>query len=101
MTDQTMDFDAAMTAEQVEAAEKQRAQTHGMARRLTLMALTKSKSELAAGIAEIGEDGFGEWIGQIELYQSDLKALLEMANAAYARMIVAGEAAMELQSAHA
>jgi len=90
-----------MTAEQVEQSEKQREKSHGLARRVTLMTLTKSKDELAAGIAEMGVEGFDEMMGQIELFQSDLKALQEMAEAAYARMIVAGEAAMELQGARA
>ncbi|GEM_PF-1925674 len=101
MTEQTLDFTAAMTAEQVEQSEKQREKNHGMARRVTLMTLTRSKDELAAGIAEIGVDAFDEWMGQIELFQSDLKALQEMADTAYARMIVAGEAAMELEGTRA
>lgn len=96
MTDQAIDFEAAMTLEQVEQSERNRKVSHDLARRVTLITLTKSKDDLAAGIAEAGVEALEGWLEQIELFQSDLKALQEMAGAAYARVLVAGEAASQM-----
>jgi len=91
MTDQAIDFEAAMTLEQVEQSERNRKVSHDLARRVTLITLTKSKDDLAAGIAEAGVEALEGWLEQIELFQSDLKALQEMAGAAYERAEYLGE----------
>ena len=96
MTSQAIEFQAAMTLEQVENSERNRKESHDVARRVTLLTLTKSKDELATGIIEAGAEAVEEWLGQIEQFQSDLKVLNEMADAAYARLLVAGEAASEM-----
>lgn len=99
MTDQAINFEAVMTMEQLAESETRLKKSHGTGRRLALLTMTKSKDELTKAISDMDDETFEAWIDQIEQFQGDLKALQEMADAALARIIVAGEAAVEMSEA--
>lgn len=99
MTDQVINFEAVMTMEQLAESETRLKESHGTGRRLALLTLTRSKDELAKAISKMDNEAFDAWVDQIEQFQGDLKALQEVADTALARIIVAGQAAVEMSEA--
>ena len=82
-------FDAALTSEQVEAIEAN-ANAVEQHRRLALSALTKNSKELLESFR--GEDdSLIESIEALSDYCTHLKHSLEMADAAFARMMLVGK----------
>ena len=96
-----IDFAAALTWEQVEQHE---ARTDiGVQRRLTLATLTRSGPELLAGFS--GDDETGETliaaVEQIGEHRDYLKACVELADAAYARLLIVADAIIHAEGATA
>lgn len=91
-----INFDALLTPDQVTNIERKfQDDSEGIARRVTLMTLTKSKTELTDGLASMDSEAADHWLDQIEHFQSQLASLKEMADAALARLIVASGVAAE------
>lgn len=88
-----IDFQAALTLEQARAAEHDDRLNVG--RRVTLLALTKSKTDLADTVRLVGNESFSAWLDQIEDFQKELRHLLELSASAHARLIVAGQLVIE------
>lgn len=88
-----IDFDAAMSFEQLKALDSSKQFNHS--RRVMLLVLGKSKDELVATIGKIGADPFSAWLDQIERLQLELKQLLALSESARARLIVAGQVVAE------
>tara|TARA_B100001059_G_scaffold212378_2_gene227373 strand:+ start:1230 stop:1532 length:303 start_codon:yes stop_codon:yes gene_type:complete len=99
MSDAAIEFEAAMTNEQVTSAEQRLSSDHGMARRLVLLTLSKSKDELIQAVSTGDIEATEVWMEQIEGFQDDLKSLTEMASAAHARLSIAMIEALEAMEA--
>jgi len=88
-----IDFEAAFSIDQLKDAEKNDRFTFG--RRVMLLALSKSKQELASTVRSIGAEPFGAWLDHIETFQRELKHLQELSESAHARLLVAGQMVLE------
>jgi len=88
-----IDFEAAFSIDQLKDAEKNDRFTFG--RRVMLLALSKSKQELASTVRNIGAEPFGAWLDHIETFQRDLKHLQDLSASAHARLLVAGQMVLE------
>lgn len=84
-----IDFEPLFTVEEARSAEN--SDSIGIGRRITLLALTKSKSELVDTVRRIGAEPFGAWLDQVEEFQKELQCLLELSTSAHARLLVAGQ----------
>lgn len=96
MTD--IDFDAMFTLEQARAAENDGHLAFG--RRLTLLALSKNRTELLESVRKLGAESFGAWLDQIEDFQKELKYLLELSDSAHTRLVIAGQLIIEEAPKH-
>lgn len=87
-----LDFDAALTIDQVGEMERAyRADRNGITRRVALAILTRSRGQLVAGL--IGDDGaceaFTNELESLHGYIEQLDAIRETMDTARARLIVA------------
>jgi hypothetical protein len=89
VVDSPVDFSALFSVDQLMKAEQEDA--NGLSRRLTLSVLTRSKSELVEMINNIDTDAFEELLDQVEACQQYIAAMKEMADAAFARLMVAAK----------
>lgn len=87
------DFEAAFTLAELKDIETNDRFTFG--RRVMLLALSKSKPELASTVRSIGAEPFGAWLDHIEAFQRELKHLQELSESAHARLLVAGQMVLE------
>ena len=89
-TENNINFDAALTFEQVQQHDHNNI---GVMRRIALITLTKSYDELMQIIqgGEDGEEAFMTAFEQSNHYVEYLTELLQLAEAAQARLIVVGE----------
>lgn len=88
-----IDFEAAFTLAELKDIETNERFTFG--RRVMLLALGKSKAELASTVRSIGAEPFGAWLDHIEAFQKELKHLQELSESAHARLVVAGQMVLE------
>jgi hypothetical protein len=96
MTD--IDFEAMLTLDQARAAENDSRIAFG--RRVTLLALSKNKSELVDSVRKLGAEPYSAWLDQVEDFQKELKYLLELSDSAHARLIIAGQVIIEETPKH-
>lgn len=92
-TDERLDepstFNAAITSEQVDSLEASaKSSERGVQRRLVLLACSSSSEKLRQ-LSEQEPDAYIEMMEMIELFVEHSKGLHEMAEAAYARMLLA------------
>lgn len=88
-----IDFEAAFSIGELKNIETNDRFTFG--RRVMLLALSKSKLELASTVRSIGAEPFGAWLDHIETFQRELKHLQELSESAHARLLVAGQMVLE------
>lgn len=93
-----IDFSAVMDFEQLKALDYNERFNFG--RRVMLLALSKSKDELAETVNSIGAEPFSAWLDHIEALQKELKYLQELSETAHARLIVAGQLVAERHRQH-
>ena len=84
-----IDFEAVFTIDELKQIETNDHLIFG--RRVMLLALSKSKPELASTIRSIGAEPFGAWLDHIEAFQRELKHLQQLSESAHARLVVAGQ----------
>lgn len=84
------DFEAALTQDQINAIEADYNETWGVNRRITLLALSRSKADLVLnfGKQEDGPDVVMEMIDHIYEFRDHLRACLEMTESASARLLI-------------
>lgn len=92
-------FKPAFTDEQVKSFEANYNETWGVGRRITMIVLSRSSTQLIDGFAPMIVDDDGDaciqLIEQITDYRDHLQASVELAEAALARLLIVGEYAAE------
>lgn len=88
-------FKAVFTDEQVKSFEADHNETWGVKRRLTMITLSRSSKQLMDGfapmIAEDDGEAFSSLLDQINDYRDHMKAGVELADAAMARLLWVGK----------
>lgn len=97
-TDIDFDFDAILSLAQAQAAEHN--ERFILARRVTLLALTKNRAELVDSVRQVGSEAFAAWLEHIEAFQAELRSLLELSASAHARLLAAGQLGAEERRPH-
>lgn len=88
-------FDPVFTDEQLQSFEENHNETWGVKRRITMMALSRTSDQLIDGfsslVAEGNSDSFFALLEQITDYRDHLKSGVELADAAFARLVLVGK----------
>lgn len=84
------EFQPAFTEDQVRQFENGYSDTWGEKRRLTMIALTRTPSQLAEGFRHIEDEAFMELLGHLDDFKAHCQGLMELAESASARMLAVG-----------
>lgn len=90
-----LDFEPLMTRDQLRESEAEYNETWGVKRRITMLALTLSRSEFLENHRASGNEPevLLDMIDHVDEYRTHLKAGLELAEAARARLLIVSAAA--------
>lgn len=96
-----MDFEPSLTMEQLDQIEANYNETWGVKRRITLLALTRSKAELVLNLSKSdnGIDVAMEMIDHVHAFRDHLRDGIALAEAASARLLITCSALMSTEGA--
>lgn len=85
------DFEAELTQDQINKIESDYNETWGVKRRITLLALSRSKAELVLNFGQLedGADVIMEMIDHVHEFREHLRNGIELAESASARLLIA------------
>lgn len=97
------DFEAALTQDELNESEAQYNETWGVKRRITLLALSRSKADLVLnfGKQENGPDVLMEMIEHIYEFRDHLRNTIELTDTASARLLITCSTLLSTQGATA
>jgi hypothetical protein len=88
-----IDFDAVLTNEEFQEYEATQNETWGVNRRIAMITLARSKAQLVGGFGKAGNtDALLEMIERVQDWSDHLKASIEMAEMASARLMAVASA---------